>query len=67
MGAVPARDETPELVSRLRVSDVSPSTIEAMQLAVWRLNCAYSHVPPESLLTESRAWLQRLNALREAG
>jgi hypothetical protein len=57
--------DTLELVSRLRVSDVSASTIEAMHVAVERLNCDYSHLPPESLLIEGRAWLQRLNSLRE--
>ncbi|HET8659379.1 MAG TPA: XRE family transcriptional regulator [Micromonosporaceae bacterium] len=57
--------DTLELVSRLRVSDVSPATIEAMHIAVERLNCEYSHTAPDSLLVEGRAWLQRLNSLRD--
>lgn len=56
--------DTLELIARLQVSDVSASTIDAMRIAVDRLNCAYEHALSEALLAEGRAWLQRLDALR---
>jgi tetratricopeptide (TPR) repeat protein len=55
---------TLEIIARLRMSDVSPSTIEAMQIAVERLNCEYARLPSEILVTEGREWLQRLTSLR---
>jgi len=57
--------DTLELLSRLRISDVSASTIEALHIAVERLNCEYSYVPPEDLLVEGRDWLHRLVSLRD--
>jgi hypothetical protein len=55
--------DTLEIVSRLRASDVSPSTIEALRITAERLSCDYSHVPSEELLIEGRTWLRRVIAL----
>lgn len=58
--------DTLELITRLRVSDVSASTIDAMHLAVERLNNEYESAPSERLLTEGRAWLRRLSTLHDS-
>jgi tetratricopeptide (TPR) repeat protein len=55
--------DTLEIVTRLRASDVSPATIEAVQIVADRLGCEYSRVPPEQLHVEGQGWLQRLIAL----
>lgn len=55
--------DTLEIVARLRMSDVSPATLEALAITADRLGCDYSHLPPEELHTESQAWLRRLTTL----
>jgi tetratricopeptide (TPR) repeat protein len=55
--------DTLEIVTRLRASDVSPATIEALQITADRLACEYSRVPPDQLHIEGQAWLRRLVAM----
>ncbi|MEV0457547.1 XRE family transcriptional regulator [Catellatospora methionotrophica] len=55
--------DTHELLARLRASDVSPATLEAVRLTADRLCCAYQYMPSAQLLAESRAWLQRITGL----
>nr|MDT0663421.1 XRE family transcriptional regulator [Micromonospora sp. DSM 115978] len=56
---------TLEILARLRASDASTGTIEALAITADRLACAYSHAPPQQLLTEGREWLGRITALRD--
>jgi len=55
--------DTLELVARLRASDVSATTIEALRFTAEWLACEYPHMPPEELLVEGHAWLRRLTGL----
>jgi tetratricopeptide (TPR) repeat protein len=55
--------DTLEIVSRLRVSDVSPSTLEALRITGERLCCEYPYMPPEQLCMEGREWLSRITQL----
>jgi tetratricopeptide (TPR) repeat protein len=57
--------DTVELLSRLRASDASASTIDALEITTERLSCEYSHVPSGELLVEGREWLRRLVLLRD--
>ncbi|MDG4834621.1 XRE family transcriptional regulator [Solwaraspora sp. WMMD1047] len=57
--------DTLEILARLRASDASTGTIEALEITADRLACAYSHEPPELLLAEGREWLRRISALRD--
>jgi tetratricopeptide (TPR) repeat protein len=52
--------DTLELVTRLRMSDVSPGVVDALQITADRLGTEYSRVPPQQLLGESKDWLHRL-------
>jgi hypothetical protein len=56
---------TLEILARLRASDVSLSTLEALVITVDRLSSDYAHVPAEQLLDEGRDWLRRLTGLRD--
>lgn len=55
--------DTLEIVARLRATDVSPATIEALQITADRLACEYSHQPPDHLHVEAQAWLRQLTEL----
>jgi tetratricopeptide (TPR) repeat protein len=57
--------DTLEIVTRLRASDVSAATIEALQITADRLGCEYSRVPPDQLHVEGQAWLRRLIAMMD--
>ncbi|GAB3330790.1 hypothetical protein GCM10027452_04090 [Micromonospora halotolerans] len=57
--------ETVEILARLRSSDVSNATLEALRITADRLCCEYPYMAPEQLRVEGRAWLRRINALRE--
>ncbi|MDG6110531.1 XRE family transcriptional regulator [Dactylosporangium aurantiacum] len=57
--------DTLELISRLRVSDVSPAVLEGMHAAVEQLNNDYSHMEPAVLVEEGQRWLNRLIALHD--
>jgi hypothetical protein len=52
-----------EIISRLRVSDVSPAVLEGMPVAIEQLNNDYSHVEPAVLVEEGQRWLNRPIAL----
>lgn len=51
---------TLELVSRLRVSDVSPATLEALRITADRLCSEYPYMSAEQLCIEGHAWLRRI-------
>lgn len=55
--------DTHELLSRLRVSDVSRATLDAVAITAERLACEYPYVPAEQLHLEARAWLGRITGL----
>jgi hypothetical protein len=55
--------DTLEIVSRLRASDVSAATLDALRITADRLCCEYPFVPSEQLLVEGRAWLKRITSL----
>ncbi|MFI9639904.1 XRE family transcriptional regulator [Micromonospora sp. NPDC051925] len=51
---------TLELVSRLRLSDVSAGTLEALRITADRLCAEYPYASPEQLSVEGHAWLRRI-------
>ncbi|SCG39644.1 hypothetical protein GA0070623_0572 [Micromonospora rifamycinica] len=55
--------ETVEILARLRASDVSVATLDALRITADRLCCEYPHLPPEQLRIEGLAWLRRITAL----
>jgi tetratricopeptide (TPR) repeat protein len=57
--------DTLEIVSRLRASDVSTATLDALRITADRLACEYPFMASEQLLVEGRAWLRRITALLE--
>jgi tetratricopeptide (TPR) repeat protein len=54
---------TLEIVSRLRASDVSPATLEALRITADRLCSEYPYMSAEQLRIEGQAWLHRITAL----
>lgn len=54
---------TLEIITRMRMSDVSQATIEALQITAERLACEYSHTPSDQLHVEGQSWLRRLLTL----
>lgn len=57
--------DTVEMLTRLRTSTVDSATLDGLLITTDQLCSDYPHLPPEQLLTESRAWLHRVSALRE--
>ncbi|HYI59867.1 MAG TPA: tetratricopeptide repeat protein, partial [Microlunatus sp.] len=57
--------DTLEVVTRLRASDVSASTLEATQIAIDQLCTDYAAVPAELLHVRGLTWLQRITTLLE--
>jgi hypothetical protein len=57
--------DTFEIVSRLRASDISATTVDALRLTVDRLCSEYPYLPPAELQAETRAWLNRTTNLLE--
>ncbi|MGQ4598485.1 XRE family transcriptional regulator [Nocardia sp. R6R-6] len=55
--------DTLEFLGRLRISDVSSVTLEAIRITVERLCCEYSYADPHELHTEGTAWLRRITSL----
>jgi tetratricopeptide (TPR) repeat protein len=55
--------DTLELVSRLRASDVSPSTLEALRITADRLCSEYPYMNSAQLHVEGQAWLRRITGL----
>ncbi|WP_393916758.1 XRE family transcriptional regulator [Halostreptopolyspora alba] len=52
--------DTPDLLARMSTSAVDTATLEALRLTVDRLCADYPSVAAHQLLTESRAWLDRM-------
>ncbi|MEU0157224.1 hypothetical protein [Micromonospora fulviviridis] len=57
--------ETVEILARLRSSDVSNATLEALRITADRLCCEYPYMSSEQLRVEGRAWLRRITALMD--
>jgi tetratricopeptide (TPR) repeat protein len=55
--------DTIELLSRLRASDVSRATLDAVAVTAERLACEYPYVPAEQLHVDGRGWLGHITAL----
>jgi len=55
--------DTLELVARLRRSDVSTSTLDALRITGERLCSDYPYMAPEHLCIEGRQWLNRIGHL----
>ncbi len=55
--------ETVEILARLRSSDVSDATLQALRITADRLCCEYPYMPSEQLRVEGRAWLRRITTL----
>lgn len=57
--------ETLEILARVRASDVSPATLEALRITADRLCCEYPYMRSEDLHSEGRAWLRRITSLMD--
>ncbi|MFJ5668189.1 XRE family transcriptional regulator [Micromonospora chalcea] len=57
--------ETVEILARLRSSDVSNATLDALRITADRLCCEYPYMASEQLRVEGRAWLRRITALMD--
>ncbi|PXX59225.1 hypothetical protein DFR70_112142 [Nocardia tenerifensis] len=55
--------DTLEFIGRLRMSDVSPATLDAIRITAERLCCEYSYADPHELHAEGTAWLRRITSL----
>ncbi|GGL99952.1 hypothetical protein [Micromonospora yangpuensis] len=55
--------DTLELVARLRASDVSQATLDALRITADRLCSEYPYLSPEQLSVEGHAWLRRICGL----
>lgn len=55
--------DTLEIVSRLRASDVSAATLDALRITADRLCCEYPYMSSAQLRVEGQAWLRRITAL----
>lgn len=56
--------DTLELISRLQRSDLDQATLDGLRITADRLCSEYPFMPPEQLVTEGRAWLRRITAMR---
>lgn len=52
-----------ELLSRLRASDLSPTTLDGLRITADRLCCDYPHLAPDRLHQQGLAWLGRITGL----
>ncbi|MEU8897546.1 XRE family transcriptional regulator [Nocardia sp. NPDC048505] len=55
--------DTLEFIGRLRMSDVSAATLDAIRITAERLCCEYPYADPHSLHSEGTAWLRRITSL----
>ncbi|WP_028477750.1 hypothetical protein [Nocardia sp. CNY236] len=55
--------DTLEFIGRLRISDVSAVTLDAIRITAERLCCEYSYADPHDLHSEGTAWLRRITSL----
>ena len=55
--------DTLEFLGRLRMSDVSSATLDAIRITAERLCCEYPCADPRELHAEGTAWLRRITSL----
>jgi hypothetical protein len=55
--------DTLELVARLRGSDISDATLDALEVTVDKLGVDYSREPADQLRVEGQEWLRRITAM----
>jgi len=55
--------DTLEFLGRLRMSDVSAATLDAIRITAERLCCEYPCADPHELHAEGTAWLRRITSL----
>lgn len=55
--------DTLELVSRIRASDASQATLDALRITADRLCAQYPYAPAEQLSAEGHEWLRRISSL----
>ncbi|GAA5053030.1 hypothetical protein GCM10023318_26430 [Nocardia callitridis] len=55
--------DTLEFIGRVRMSDVSSATLDAVRITAQRLCCEYSYADPRDLHIEGTAWLRRITSL----
>ncbi|WP_433206011.1 XRE family transcriptional regulator [Nocardia sp. CA-107356] len=55
--------DTLEFIGRLRMSDVSTATLDAIRITAERLCCEYPYADPHDLHTEGTSWLRRITSL----
>ncbi|NEW37172.1 XRE family transcriptional regulator, partial [Nocardia cyriacigeorgica] len=55
--------DTLEFIGRLRMSDVSPATLETIRITAERLCCEYPYTDPHELHVEGTNWLRRITSL----
>jgi tetratricopeptide (TPR) repeat protein len=55
--------DTLEVLARMRASDVSASTLEALRITADKLCCEYPYMPSAQLRVEGTAWLRRITQL----
>ncbi|SHN35288.1 hypothetical protein SAMN05443668_105377 [Cryptosporangium aurantiacum] len=55
--------DTVEILARIRASDVSPATLDALRITADRLCCEYPHAASPQLQVEGRSWLSRITRL----
>ena len=57
--------DTLELVGRLQRSDLDQATLDGLRIMADQLCSEYPFMPADQLLTEGRAWLRRMTAMRD--
>ncbi|MFX0577362.1 XRE family transcriptional regulator [Nocardia nepalensis] len=55
--------DTLEFIGRLRMSDVSTATLDAIRITAERLCCEYPYTDPHDLHAEGTSWLRRITSL----
>ncbi|WP_405176890.1 XRE family transcriptional regulator [Nocardia sp. NBC_01377] len=55
--------DTVEFIGRLRMSDVSAATLDAIRITAERLCCEYPVADPHALHAEGTSWLRRITSL----
>ncbi|MGV9820574.1 XRE family transcriptional regulator [Nocardia xishanensis] len=55
--------DTLEFIGRLRMSDVSAATLDAVRITAERLCCEYPYADPHELHAEGTSWLRRITSL----
>ncbi len=58
--------DTLEFMGRLRMSDVSTATLDAVRITAQRLCCDYASADPHTLHREAAGWLRRIAALLDS-